>query len=123
MLEYWQKRTFILKFQIQRSKLKNTVHDLGMSRTKQTPRLSEMTTEDKKAYDKRARDHRADFHTRHLASTHRNRKTTQDGKAPHKQLVTKATQKGGAAATPTKPHHNWSILTIRESISSTVLTC
>ena len=30
------------------SKLKNTIHDLGMVRTKQTPRLSEMTMEEKK---------------------------------------------------------------------------
>ena len=85
-----------------------------MAKTKQIPRLSEMTTEEKKAYDKKARDHRANLHARCLASTRRNRKTTQNGKAPHKQLATKATQKGGGAATPTKPCCNWSILTIHE---------
>ena len=92
------------------SELNNTVHDLGMARTKQTPRLSEMT----EAHDKKARDLKDDLHARRLASTHKNRKTTHDGKAPCKQLATKATQKGGAAAAPTKPHCNWSILAICE---------
>ena len=93
-------------------KLKNTIHDLGMAKTKQTPKLSEMTIEEKKAHDKKARDHRANLRTKSLASTHKNRKTTQDGKALCKQLVTKVTQKCGAAAAPIKPHCNWLILTI-----------
>ena len=73
-----------------------------------------MTTEEKKAHNKKARDHRADLRAKCLASAHKDRKTTQGGKAPRKQLVTKATWKGGAAATPTKPHHNWSIQTTHE---------
>ena len=96
------------------SVLKNAVHDLGMTRNKQTPQLSEMTMEKKMAHDKKARDHRVNLTARLLVSTHKNRKTTQDGKTACKQLATKATQKGGAAATPTKPHQNWSILTICE---------
>ena len=62
-------------------------------KTKQIPRLSEMTTEEKKAYDKKARDCRADLHAKHLASAHKDRKTSQGGKAPDKQLVTKAARK------------------------------
>ena len=61
-----------------------------MARTKQTPRLSEMTAKEKKAHDKKARDHRADLHAKCLASILKDRKTTQGGKTHCKQLVTQA---------------------------------
>ena len=95
-------------------KLKNTIYDSDMVRTKQTRKLSEMTAEEKKAHDKKARDCRADLHAKCLASTTKDRKTMQGGKALHKLLATKATRKNGAAATPTKPCHNWSIQAICE---------
>ena len=88
-------------------KLKNTIHDSGLVRTKQTPRLSEVTKEEKKAHNKKARDSRADLHTKHLASTHKDRKTTHGGKALHKQLATffHTGPPGKVVQLPLQPNH------------------
>ena len=71
-------------------KLNNAIHDSDMVRTKQTPRLSEMTTEEKKAHDKKAKDWRAALWAKCLALANKDQKTTQEGKAPHRQLAAKA---------------------------------
>ena len=84
-------------------KLKITIHDSDMVRTKQTPKLSEMTTEEKKAHDKKARDHRAGLYAKCLAPATKDRKMTQGGKAPRKLLVTKAAQK--VVQLPPQPNH------------------
>ena len=50
------------------------------------------------------------------AAMPRNQKTKSDGKAPWKQLATKAAHKQGSGkgAKPQKPHRNYAIITMRE---------
>ena len=69
-------------------KLKNMVNNVEMVRTKQTPKLDEMTSE-KKTYNEKARYLWTKLWAKRLARANTKDHKTSSGKAPCKQLATK----------------------------------